>query len=74
MTDTRQPGDGLLDRYVPDADEESREAARAAFRDFAFLLLRIGERLEAEANQAADSTELGEGATLSETPPAPPSP
>ena len=52
MTDTesdatppRQPGDGLLDRYLPDADEETRERAREAFREYALLLLRIGERL-----------------------------
>ena len=43
-----RPGDVLLDHYFPDADEETRERAREAFRDFAHFLLRIGERIAAE--------------------------
>ena len=42
----RRPGDLLLDRYLPDADEETRERAREAFRIYAMHLISIGERLQ----------------------------
>ena len=64
----KRAGDVLLDRYFPNADEETRERAREAFRDFAHFLLRIGERLEREAQDAAGSTELPSGATITEAP------
>lgn len=50
-----RPGDLLLDRYLPGADEETRERAREAFRAHALLLIRIGERIEAEQQAAGDS-------------------
>jgi hypothetical protein len=37
----RRPGDLFLDRYMPDAKEEEREAARGHLREFAAVLLRI---------------------------------
>lgn len=52
---TRRPGDLLLDRYFPNADEETRERAREGFRRYALLLIKIGERLEREAAAATDS-------------------
>ena len=64
----KRAGDVLLDRYFRDADEETRERAREAFRDFAHFLLRIGERLEREAQDAAGSTGLHSGATITEAP------
>ena len=42
----RRPGDLLLDRYFPDADEETRERAREAFRRYALLLYRLGTKIE----------------------------
>lgn len=51
----KRPGDLLLDRYLPGADEETRERAREAFRSHALLLIRIGERIEAERQVARDS-------------------
>ena len=48
-------GDDLLDRYLPDADEETRERARDAFREWAFLILRIGERIEREEQAKRES-------------------
>ena len=51
-----RPGDGLLDRYLPDADEETRERARETFREFAFFLLRVGERIQAEQPCKAESS------------------
>ena len=71
--DNRQPGDIFLDRYFPNADADTRERARKAFRDFAFFLLRMGERLEQEAQDRQDSTEQRAGATISEALPEPPS-
>lgn len=44
----KRPGDLLLDRYFPDADEETRESARERFREFALLLVQIGERVNRE--------------------------
>jgi hypothetical protein len=64
----KRPGDVLLDRYLPDADEVTRELAREAFRDFACFLLRMGERLEQDEREAADSTKPEPGATISEAP------
>jgi len=64
----RKPGDALLDRYFPDADEATRERAREAFRDFAFFLLRMGERLAQDEQPAAHSTEVQPGAIISEAP------
>jgi hypothetical protein len=63
-----KPGDFLLDKYFPDADEATREKAREAFRDFAHFLLRIGERLSADDAPASDSTGTDEGATITEAP------
>jgi hypothetical protein len=51
----KRPGDLLLDHYLPDADEETRERAREAFRVHALLLIRIGERSEVEQQAAGDS-------------------
>lgn len=52
---SERPGDLLLDRYLPGADEETRERAREAFRAHALLLIRIGERIEGEQQAAGDS-------------------
>ena len=60
----KKPGDYLLDKYLPNANEETRERARDAFRDFAFLLLRIGDRLYALQEQPEDSPDGGIGAIL----------
>ena len=51
----KRPGDLLLDHYLPGADEETRERARDAFRAHTALLVRIGERIEAEREAARDS-------------------
>lgn len=52
---SRRPGDLILDRYLPGAGEEIREQARDVLRAHALLLIRIGERIEAEMAQAGDS-------------------
>jgi hypothetical protein len=72
-TSKPKPGDLLLDRYFPDADEVTRESARNAFRDFAAFILGIGERLITDENQPADSTKCDEGAKI-EVAPCEPSP
>lgn len=64
----KRPGDFLLDKYFPDADEVTRERAREAFRDFAQFLFRMGERLSEDERPERDSTELHEGAKISEAP------
>lgn len=53
-----RPGDFLLNRYFPGADEATRERAREAFRAFALLLLRIGERIAIDEALSPDSPEL----------------
>jgi len=67
----KRAGDVLLERYFPDADEETRERAREAFRDFAFFLLRMGERLELDEPGEVGSTKCRPGATILEAPPEP---
>jgi len=49
----RRPGDLILDRYMPNATEEEREAARQHLRDFAAALLRIFERLAREEESSS---------------------
>jgi hypothetical protein len=39
------PGDFILDRYLPNATGEEREAARENLRRLARLLIRVHERL-----------------------------
>lgn len=39
-----RPGDLILDRYMPDATVEEREAARANLNSFLATLVRIEER------------------------------
>ena len=40
----RRPGDVILDRYMPGATAEEREAARANLYGFVAVLLRIAAR------------------------------
>lgn len=61
----KRPGDLLLDHYLPGADQETRERAREAFRTHALLLIRIGERIEAEQQAAGDSPNLTRRLTIS---------
>ena len=63
---SRRPGDRLLDKYFPDADEATREAARDAFRKYAVLLVRWGARIEKEEGLSCgdDSTHSGGGVIL----------
>jgi len=64
----RRPGDLLLDRYFPDADKETREAARAQFGQFAEAIFRVGVRLAHEEATAADSPKTDWRPTISPTP------
>ncbi|MGO8754662.1 MAG: hypothetical protein ACLQHK_05470 [Gallionellaceae bacterium] len=48
----RQPGDLILDRYMPHASTEVREAARENLRAFAAVVVGIAKRLALdECNQ-----------------------
>jgi len=57
----RQPGDLILDRFMPDAASEQREEARENLRRLARLILRVEKRLAAEwrEQQIRDSGPLG---------------
>ncbi|HUZ12291.1 MAG TPA: hypothetical protein VMU93_05530 [Caulobacteraceae bacterium] len=74
MGQEREPraGDALVDRYFPDADDETRERAREAFRDFALFIFRMGERIVNERDAEASSPNPTDGAILSEAPREPP--
>lgn len=50
----RQPGDLILDRYMPQATPEEREAARTNLRTLLSTLIRIEER-----HALDDSGQLG---------------
>lgn len=68
MPNERQPGDLLLDRYLPDADEARREEAREIFRQYTLHLIAIGERIRREQQAAGDSTDSDRRPTISASP------
>lgn len=55
MKPKRRPGDHLLDRYLPDADEKTRERAREAFREYARVLEDFGRRIGARKRDSRES-------------------
>jgi hypothetical protein len=61
----RKPGDIILDRYMPDADEAEREQARENLRRFAKALLRIAMRQTRAELAELDSRNPPEGARIS---------
>lgn len=48
-------GDRIIDRYAPGATPEQREQGREALLNYAWVLLRIGERLYAERQDSPES-------------------
>ena len=44
----RRPGDLILNRYMPNATEEEREAARENLRQFAVIVVGIAKRIARE--------------------------
>ena len=57
----RRPGDVILDRYMPDASPEEREAARTNLYGFVAVLLRIATReATEEAERAIRAKDGGE--------------
>ena len=55
-----RPGDLILDRYMPNAGETEREAARENLRAYAMVVLRIASRLATgEYEQEIRATEDG---------------
>lgn len=57
MDSDRQPGDLIIDRYLPNADTVARAKAREDLRTFAQALLRIAMRRATEELYADDSRE-----------------
>jgi hypothetical protein len=62
----RRPGDVILDRYMPDATLDEREAARANLYGFVAVLLRIATR-EALDNVEKSIRANGKGEVESES-------
>lgn len=52
----RQPGDLILDRYMPHATVEEREAARENLRAYAAVVVGIARRLALEERDQAIRT------------------
>jgi len=48
---TRRPGDHILDRHLPNANESTREEARENLRRLVELVIRVNERLMAQSPQ-----------------------
>ena len=46
-------GDLTLNRYMPNATEQEREAARESLREFALIIVGIAKRLAREENERA---------------------
>ena len=68
----RRPGDLLLARYFPNADEETRERAREAFREWALLILRIGRSVRDAQSTASNSQAENRRHTVPSAPGEPP--
>ncbi len=64
----RKPGDLFLDRYMPDADEATREAAREALRRYTLHLIAVGDRILRRQQADLDSTDSDRRATISAPP------
>ena len=60
-----RPGDLIIDRYMPNASEDEREAARESLRRLARILIRIEDRLAQEWYERR-TREPGEGAVKCE--------
>lgn len=58
MDAKRRPGDLILDRYMPDATPEQREAARRRLYDYARIVMRIVMRTEQERQDPDNSREI----------------
>jgi hypothetical protein len=58
---SRQPGDLILDHYMPDASEEEREEARRHLKAYAAALLRVQQRLLREKQDSATRAKDGGG-------------
>lgn len=64
----RQPGDLFLDRYLPDADEATREEARDALRRYTLHLIAVGDRILRQRQAGLDSTDPDRRPTISASP------
>ncbi|MBV8977714.1 MAG: hypothetical protein JOZ13_10090 [Alphaproteobacteria bacterium] len=54
-----RPGDAILNRYMPDASEEAREAARDNLFRLVDLVIRVNERLSRQSPAAIRQNEAG---------------
>jgi hypothetical protein len=50
---SQRPGDLILNRYMPNATEEEREAARENLREYATVVVGIAKRLVREEAEHA---------------------
>lgn len=64
----RKPGDLFLDRYLPGADEATREEAREALRQYTLHLIAVGDRILRRRQAALDSTDPDRRPTISASP------
>ena len=63
----RQPGDIILDRYMPDATPEEQDDARENLYAFAAVILRICERVHRERMTALNNESSTPGKVLPES-------
>ena len=56
-----QPGDVLLDRYLPAADDATREAARGQWKALVQALLKVAMRLTTEEVGQPPDSPKGQG-------------
>lgn len=49
----QRPGDLILNRYMPNASEEEREAARENLREFATVVVGVTKRIAKEEAERA---------------------
>ena len=56
----QKPGDLFIDRYMPHATADEREAAHQRLRQLIGVLMRVNDRLAREERPRADSRDVGE--------------
>ncbi len=53
----RQPGDGIIDRYLPGASPDEREQARNELKAFAASIFAVAERLAREGKSIVSTSD-----------------
>lgn len=74
MPKDRQPGDRIIDFYLPGTTDAEREQARRELKDLAASILDVFDRLAREGETAIPTPDSHESGNRHRIPPTPPNP